>query len=173
MTFRLVHTSYSLPKWQAVKLTFFAPCFLLHQVKTGWLATLTYNSQNKILWYFHSYETFFVRSFALRTIFNISLDYTKNKFKFFQLIVLFWQWEVKAMLRVCTALKSPLILGEALEKSLNSIFPWKVLQFVCKSFKRPWIFFNFECMFPRFVVFFVLPLLLATLTSHFSLDRQR
>ena len=26
MTFRLVHASYSLPEWQAVKLTFFAPC---------------------------------------------------------------------------------------------------------------------------------------------------
>ena len=26
MTFRLVHSSYSLPEWQAVKLTFFAPC---------------------------------------------------------------------------------------------------------------------------------------------------
>ena len=25
-TFQLVHASYSLPKWQAVKLTFFAPC---------------------------------------------------------------------------------------------------------------------------------------------------
>ena len=26
MTFGLVHASYSLPEWQAVKLTFFAPC---------------------------------------------------------------------------------------------------------------------------------------------------
>ena len=26
MTFRLVHASYSLPKWQAVKLSLFAPC---------------------------------------------------------------------------------------------------------------------------------------------------
>ena len=26
MTFGLVHVSYSLPEWQAVKLTFFAPC---------------------------------------------------------------------------------------------------------------------------------------------------
>ena len=26
MTFRLVHASYSLPEWQAVKLTLFAPC---------------------------------------------------------------------------------------------------------------------------------------------------
>ena len=26
MTFVLVHANYSLPKWQAVKLTFFAPC---------------------------------------------------------------------------------------------------------------------------------------------------
>ena len=28
MTFGLVHASYSLPEWQAVKLTLFAPCFL-------------------------------------------------------------------------------------------------------------------------------------------------
>ena len=28
MTCGLVHASYSLPKWQAVKLTFFAPCML-------------------------------------------------------------------------------------------------------------------------------------------------
>ena len=28
MTYGLVHASYSLPKWQAVKLTFFAPCLL-------------------------------------------------------------------------------------------------------------------------------------------------
>ena len=27
MTFMLVHASYSLPEWQAVKLTFSAPCF--------------------------------------------------------------------------------------------------------------------------------------------------
>ena len=33
MTFGLVHASYSLPEWQAVELTFFAPCFLLDQVK--------------------------------------------------------------------------------------------------------------------------------------------
>ena len=35
MTFGLVHASYSLPEWQAVKLTFVSPCFLLDQVKTG------------------------------------------------------------------------------------------------------------------------------------------
>ena len=29
INFGLVHASYSLPKWQAVKLTFFAPCYLL------------------------------------------------------------------------------------------------------------------------------------------------
>ena len=28
MTYRLVHASYGLPEWQAVKLTFFAPCLL-------------------------------------------------------------------------------------------------------------------------------------------------
>ena len=72
---------------------------------------------------------FFGRRFALRTIFNISLDYTKNKFKFFQLIVLFWQWEVKAMLRVCTALKSPWI-PFSLEKSFSLYAsPSNVLEF--------------------------------------------
>ena len=35
MTFGLVHASYSLPERQAVKLTFFSPCFLLDQVKAG------------------------------------------------------------------------------------------------------------------------------------------
>ena len=29
MTFGLVHASYSLPEWHAVKLTFFAPCIRL------------------------------------------------------------------------------------------------------------------------------------------------
>ena len=47
--------------------------------------------------------------------------------------------------RVHTVLKSPWILGEVLEKSLNSIFPWKALKFLCKSLKIPWIFFNFKC----------------------------
>ena len=28
MTFGLVHASYSLPEWQAVKLAFFAPCYI-------------------------------------------------------------------------------------------------------------------------------------------------
>ena len=56
-----------------------------------------------------------------------------------------FQSELPAGSRVCTVLKSPWILGEVLEKSLNSIFPWKVLKFLCKSLKRPWIFFNFEC----------------------------
>ena len=34
---------------------------------------------------------------------------------------------------------------DSLEKSLNSIFPWKVLKFLCKSLKSPWIFIKFEC----------------------------
>ena len=41
-------------------------------------------------------------------------------------------------------LKSSWILGEVLKKTLNSIFPWKVLKFLGKSLKSPWIFFNFE-----------------------------
>ena len=48
-------------------------------------------------------------------------------------------------IRVRTVLKSPWILREVLEKSLNSIFPWKVLKFLCKSLKSLWSFFNFEC----------------------------
>ena len=47
--------------------------------------------------------------------------------------------------RARTVLKSPWILGEVLEESLNSIFPWKVLKYLCKSLKIPWIFFNFKC----------------------------
>ena len=36
--------------------------------------------------------------------------------------------------------------SQSLEKSLNFRgSPWKVLQFLCKSFKVPWIFFNIEC----------------------------
>ena len=46
--------------------------------------------------------------------------------------------------RVHTILKCPWNLGEVLEKSLNSILPWKVLKFLCKSLKSPWIFFNCE-----------------------------
>ena len=34
MTFGLVHASYSLPEWQAVKLTFFAPCLNQHTLFT-------------------------------------------------------------------------------------------------------------------------------------------
>ena len=47
--------------------------------------------------------------------------------------------------RVRTVLKSPWILGEVLEKSLNSIFPWNVLKFLCKSLKSHWISFSSEC----------------------------
>ena len=47
--------------------------------------------------------------------------------------------------RVRAVLKSPWILGEVLEKSLNSIFSWKFRRFLCKSLNSPWIFFNFEC----------------------------
>ena len=34
MTCELVYASYSLPKWRAVKLTFFAPCTRSPQVQT-------------------------------------------------------------------------------------------------------------------------------------------
>ena len=47
--------------------------------------------------------------------------------------------------RVLTVLKIPWILRRVLEKSLNSIFPWKVLKFLYKFLKSPWSFFNFEC----------------------------
>jgi len=44
MTFGLVHASYSLPEWQAVKLAFFAPCSLpLHVVKVKALAFKCYS----------------------------------------------------------------------------------------------------------------------------------
>ena len=43
--------------------------------------------------------------------------------------------------RVCSVLKSPWILGEVLEKSLNFIFPWKVLKFLCTS---PWNVLKFS-----------------------------
>ena len=35
MTCEIVHASYSLPKWQAVKLTFFAPC--------AWMLNVSFN----------------------------------------------------------------------------------------------------------------------------------
>ena len=47
MTCGLVHTSYSLPEWQAVKLTFFAPCSAsLHYNRslTLWSAFFTFAS---------------------------------------------------------------------------------------------------------------------------------
>ena len=53
-------------------------------------------------------------------------------------------WILVNTVRVHTVLKSPWILGEVLEESLNSIFPWKALKFLCKSLKSPWIFFNFK-----------------------------
>ena len=50
----------------------------------------------------------------------------------------------KAFKFLSKSLKSPWILGEVLEKSLNSSFPRKALKFLSKSLKSPWIFFNFE-----------------------------
>ena len=35
--------------------------------------------------------------------------------------------------------------SHSLEKSLNSIFPRKVLKLLCKSLKSRWIFFNLKC----------------------------
>ena len=40
------------------------------------------------------------------------------------------QQVLKSALMARTVLKSPWILGEVREKSLNSIFPWKVLKFL-------------------------------------------
>ena len=51
-------------------------------------------------------------------------------------------------------LKSPWILGGVLEKSLNSIFTWKVFKFLCKSLKCPWIFFSSESSGLKSVFFF-------------------
>ena len=44
------------------------------------------------------------------------------------------------------SLESPWILVEVFEKSLNSMFPWKVLKFLCKSLNSRLIIFNFECI---------------------------
>ena len=69
--------------------------------------------------------------------------------------ILMWLWHLKAYF-CCLLLnfmffvpwllflKSSWILGDILKKTLNSIFPWKVLKFLGKSLKSPWIFFNFE-----------------------------
>ena len=35
MTFGLVHANYSLPDWQAVKMTFFAPCLCHSNISQG------------------------------------------------------------------------------------------------------------------------------------------
>ena len=61
--------------------------------------------------------------------------------------------------RARTVLKSPWILREVLEKSLNAIFPWKVLKFLCKSLESPWIPFFLDkslnfCASPWIVVEF-------------------
>ena len=40
MTFGIVHASYSLPKWQAVKLTFFSPCIMIKTLKTDTIITI-------------------------------------------------------------------------------------------------------------------------------------
>ena len=67
-----------------------------------------------------------------------------------------WPWKCrKHKHRVCTVVKSPWILGEVLEKSLNSIFPWKVLKFLCKSLKGL-NFLQLWMWWPGFSVFFML-----------------
>ena len=45
MTYRLVYVSCGLPKWQAVKLTFFAPCLNIHTNLSRWF-TSTCDYQN-------------------------------------------------------------------------------------------------------------------------------
>ena len=44
MTCGLVHASYSLPEWQAVKLTFFAPCMLADFPPISWLLTTSWST---------------------------------------------------------------------------------------------------------------------------------
>ena len=83
---------------------------------------------------------------------NLSLEIPRNwTFSFCDLSealntvpVLFHNVTVQILSSVCTVLKTHLILGGVLEKSLNFIFPWRVLKLLCKSFKSPWIFFNFK-----------------------------
>ena len=54
---------------------------------------------------------------------------------------------------VCTVLKSPWILGGVLKKSLNFIFRWKLLTFLCKSlnFLQLWMQWPGRCFFMLFV----------------------
>ena len=71
--------------------------------------------------------SFWNRSSELSRLLSTRIWVTKYEvFKMFEFI---------NILRVHTVLKSPWILGEVLEESLNSIFPWKVLKFLCKSLK--------------------------------------
>ena len=44
MTCGQVHASYSLPEWQAVKLTFFAPCMLADFPPISWLLTTSWST---------------------------------------------------------------------------------------------------------------------------------
>ena len=46
MTSGLVHASYSLPQWQAVKLTFFAPC-VQNPKSSGWRLTFESSLQQQ------------------------------------------------------------------------------------------------------------------------------
>ena len=48
MTFGLVHTSYCLPEWQAVKLTFFAPCRSIRKQPN--------DSGSYFHWFYYFYE---------------------------------------------------------------------------------------------------------------------
>ena len=52
---------------------------------------------------------------------------------------------IKKMKRSSHSLEKSLNFRGSFEKSLNSIFPWKILKFLCKSLKSPWIFFSFKC----------------------------
>ena len=54
-------------------------------------------------------------------------------------------WFLTLMLISDLLIKKMKWSSHSLEKSLNSIFPWKILKFLCKSLKSPWLFFNFKC----------------------------
>ena len=54
-------------------------------------------------------------------------------------------WFLTLMLISDLLIKKMKQSSHSLKESLNSISPLKILKFLCKSLKGPWIFFNFKC----------------------------
>ena len=80
MTLGLVHASYSLPKWQAVKLAFFAPCFyylFLTIIAWGWVSSGGLAKVDNTLRDLHN------SSDDMKVEFNIIvLSFIQNNFRF-------------------------------------------------------------------------------------------